>query len=338
MRPAQSTHFQNYHFSTNHAKNDNYSTNNMQHNFLSNHQNPNNFETTSKNHHPTGDNSKPLNSQHQNGGDEPNSNDFDHPVYKRISLANGMINRMKREKLLEVLDSVGLSKSGSKEILQKRLKTYCKKQHLLESNVQEEPKKVFHIDYYVVIDVEATCEEVNPPGYQHEIIELPAILIKTSTWEIVSEFSAFCRPVINPNLTDFCRNLTTIKQIQVDASPLFADVFKKFDEWLKTQVKPTETFAMATDGPWDIDRFIKMQCQQSGLQIPHYFHRWVNVRKHFQNFYKLHNVSVEVMLQHLGMEFVGTPHRGIDDSRNISRILKQLHLDGADLFINESFR
>ena len=44
------------------------------------------------------------------------------------------------------------------------------------------------------------------------------------------------------------------------------------------------------------------------------------------------------MLQHLGMDFEGTPHRGIDDARNLARILKQLHLDGADLFINEFFR
>ena len=34
-----------------------------------------------------------------------------------------------------------------------------------------------NVDYFVVIDFEATCEERNPPGYPHEIIEFPAVLV-----------------------------------------------------------------------------------------------------------------------------------------------------------------
>lgn len=90
--------------------------------------------------------------------------------------------------------------------------------------------------------------------------------------------------------------------------------------------------------PWDIDRFLKQQCKRLNIQIPHYFHRWVNVRKHFYNYYKIKQVNVELMLQHLGMEFEGRPHCGIDDSRNIARILIQLKKDGADMCINETFR
>ena len=90
--------------------------------------------------------------------------------------------------------------------------------------------------------------------------------------------------------------------------------------------------------PWDCDRFLRQQCTHLQLEIPHYFHRWVNVRKHFTNFYKIHNANVELMLQHLGLTFQGRPHSGIDDSRNIARILIELKKDGAEVCINESFR
>ena len=43
------------------------------------------------------------------------------------------------------------------------------------------------------------------------------------------------------------------------------------------------------------------------------------------------------MLGVLGMDFVGRPHSGIDDARNIARIAIQLLNDGCDLIINETF-
>lgn len=263
--------------------------------------------------------------------------EFSHPVYKKISAANGRINRMDFNQLKDALSYLKLSTKGSKDILSKRLKAHVKKQHLSENNVNK-ISETSYVDYYIVIDFEATCQEVNPEGFYHEIIEFPAILLKAATLEIVSEFHCYCRPTKNPILTDFCKNLTGISQAQVDSSPTFETVLRRFDEWLNKQVTPKEKFCIATDGPWDLNKFLQQQCKNLKIEIPFYFHRWVNVRKHFYNFYKVHQVNVELMLHHLGMEFEGRPHSGIDDARNIARILIQLKKDGADMFINESLR
>ena len=40
-----------------------------------------------------------------------------------------------------------------------------------------ERNDIKNVDYFIVIDFEATCEEKNPPGYPHEIIEFPAVLV-----------------------------------------------------------------------------------------------------------------------------------------------------------------
>ena len=84
---------------------------------------------------------------------------------------------------------------------------YTKKQHLKESNVNKKDNKnkntdttprttslmatKKYTDFYIVIDFEATCEEPNPPGYFHEIIEFPAVLVDAQTLEIVCVISLF---------------------------------------------------------------------------------------------------------------------------------------------------
>ena len=42
------------------------------------------------------------------------------------------------------------------------------------------------LKYLLVIDFEATCENVNPADYIHEIIEFPAHLLDLSSLKIVS--------------------------------------------------------------------------------------------------------------------------------------------------------
>lgn len=70
-----------------------------------------------------------------------------------------------------------------------------------------------YYDYLCIIDFEATCEIANPSGFQHEIIEFPAVLLNTKTLQIVHEFHKYCRPLWNPILSDFCKELTGITQV-----------------------------------------------------------------------------------------------------------------------------
>ena len=89
--------------------------------------------------------------------------------------------------------------------------------------------------------------------------------------------------------------------------------------------------------PWDIGRFLSNQCKISKITLPHYFNTWSNIRKHFRNYYKINNQNLEGMLDILGLTFIGRPHSGIDDARNIARIAIHLLNDGCDLSINETF-
>ena len=73
---------------------------------------------------------------------------------------------------------------GIKEVLKKRLKAYYKKKMLGKSKVGDRPVVQDH-EYLLVIDFEATCEQVNGPEYLHEIIEFPIVLVDTKHNKVV---------------------------------------------------------------------------------------------------------------------------------------------------------
>jgi inhibitor of KinA sporulation pathway (predicted exonuclease) len=65
-------------------------------------------------------------------------------------------------------------------------------------------------EFLLIIDFEATCSNDNTiKREQMEIIEFAAILTDKINLKIIKEFSEFIRPEINPQLTDFCTELTT---------------------------------------------------------------------------------------------------------------------------------
>lgn len=68
--------------------------------------------------------------------------------------------------------------------------------------------------YFVVIDFEATCDKEKNPHPQ-EIIEFPSVIVSSVTGQLEACFQTYVRPTCNQILTDFCKDLTGIQQIQV---------------------------------------------------------------------------------------------------------------------------
>lgn len=261
------------------------------------------------------------------------SSPFSDAVYSELSRINGQINRMNKQTLIQKMRNLHLSTEGSTDVLKKRLKNYYKKRKLATINVTTSNK--LH-PYYVIVDFEATCEEVNPPDYPHEIIEFPAVLVNSEKQEIEDCFQAYCKPTVKSTLSKFCTELTGITQDQVDNAETFPEVLSHFEAWLlKHELGTKYKYAIVTDGPWDMGRFLYGQCQLSGIPYPSFGKKWINIRKTFSNFYKSKRYCLKMMIEHLEIGFEGRPHCGIDDARNIARVLIHLIADGANVHINE---
>lgn len=139
--------------------------------------------------------------------DQEENETFADKVYREISILNGQINRMNISQLKNACKDLSLDCYGTKDPLKKRLKEHYKVQKLISAGLME-AKANRNADFLIIIDFEATCEERNPSGYPHEIIEFPAVLVASKEAEIIDVFHAFVKPKINPKLSEFCKALT----------------------------------------------------------------------------------------------------------------------------------
>ena len=86
--------------------------------------------------------------------------------------------------------------------------------------------------------------------------------------------------------------------------------------------------------PWDIKECLFPQCVLARVPFPAYATKWIDVRKMFSSFYQVGRNNLSSMLDGLGMEFEGRAHSGIDDTRNIAKVISQIIKDGAVLKYN----
>lgn len=176
----------------------------------------------------------------------------------------------------------------------------------------------------LVVDLEATCweDKKTPDGgpqcvEEMEIIELGCTLA-TRQGELLDTRSFLVRPSRNPVLSDFCTRLTGITQSMVDDAPTYPQAIQAMNLWLG---RPAEDFIWCSWGNYDL-RHVASQSDQSGalpimlsyphLNLKHIWRRTTGQRKR--------NGLANALAFH-DLVFVGNPHRGVDDARNIARLL-----------------
>lgn len=81
----------------------------------------------------------------------------------------------------------------------------------------------------------------------------------------------------------------------------------------------------ATDGACDL-RIFMSDCEVKLYHhhFPPLFYRFLDVKECFATKVKSRQMKLSLMLQQLGMKFEGSPHCGLDDARNIARVLGEL--------------
>jgi len=182
----------------------------------------------------------------------------------------------------------------------------------------------------LIIDFEATCwgpKDCKPrplPGcsYTGEIIEFGVVLYCPETRKVLREFQVFVRPIFHPRLTAFCRELTHISQTHVDRAETFPRVLEQFVKEFGLETGKNDLVFCS----WgDYDRYqLQDDCRKHKCDYPFLEDNHVNLKSVIPNIMGLKRKSLQRMLDHLGMQFEGTPHRGIDDARNIARIVQTI--------------
>jgi inhibitor of KinA sporulation pathway (predicted exonuclease) len=171
--------------------------------------------------------------------------------------------------------------------------------------------------YYLVIDVEATCsDDESIPRSESEIIEIGAVLVDGLTFDAIDEFQSFVRPVRHPRLTPFCIELTTIRQIEVEIARHFPDVMRELLIW----VRPYHHVLFCSWGKYDRIQF-ERDCRFHRIRYP-FGKSHLDLKSAFAKRQALrHPVGMSTALRSVRLPLRGIHHRGIDDARNIARLL-----------------
>jgi len=189
------------------------------------------------------------------------------------------------------------------------------------------------IYYICIFDFEATCFEHNEvERNKMEIIEFPSILYKINTddnsFELISEFHKYVKPTYKPILTDFCKKLTGITQEMVYKSDIIDVVYDDHIKWLNTYIKENDNFCILTCGNWDVKTILPNEIKNKQLKPHKYYNRFINIKDEFNYYYNKNAKGMIDMLKYLNIKLTGNHHSGIDDTRNITKILLHMIKDG----------
>ncbi|WOD11542.1 3'-5' exonuclease [Pseudomonas sp. NyZ704] len=184
----------------------------------------------------------------------------------------------------------------------------------------------------LVVDLEATCwESATPEGepqsiHNMEIIEIGCVL--TNRQGAVRDKRSFIvRPERQPVLSAFCTELTHITQAMVDSAQTLPNVIEEMNTWLDGT---GPDLLWCSWGNYDLNH-LTAQCTLDNadsklLNLPH-----LNLKKLWRRTTKQRKkTSLASALGFHGLTFDGQPHRGIDDARNIARLLPFLNWSLAD--------
>ena len=170
---------------------------------------------------------------------------------------------------------------------------------------------------FIIYDIEATCWKTKGEAYQkrQEIIEIGALKIDDDG-QILSTYSTFVRPVFHPTLSDFCQQLTSIHQVDVNKAEPFDQIIENFKEWTGMY---DEDYLLCSWGCFDRSIFIKnclmydleSEWAKQHISLKHQYPRIIGTGR---------EVGLKRAVVNEGFDFDGMHHRAISDAENLAKI------------------
>ena len=176
------------------------------------------------------------------------------------------------------------------------------------------------LDQILVIDLEATCWEGEPPpGEESEIIEIGVCPLDVATGDRLGQMSILVRPEWS-TMSEYCTALTTLTAEELSAGVSLAEACQMVETQFLTKKR-----LWASYGDYD-RRMLEHDCRAHGVAYP-FGHGHINVKSLLAVAHGLdRELRLDEAMAYLGFPLEGTHHRGGDDAWNIARILGHLLL------------
>ncbi|CAN8259297.1 unnamed protein product [Cochlearia groenlandica] len=198
-----------------------------------------------------------------------------------------------------------------------------------------ERKNSQEFDFFLVLDLEGKVE----------ILEFPVLIVDAKTLQVVDLFHRFVRPTkmseeaINKYIKGKYGEVG-VDGVWHDTAIPFKQVVEEFEAclaehglWGKETNGALNDAAFVTCGNWDIKTKIPEQCVVANIKLPPYFMEWINLKDVYLNFYGREARGMVSMMRQCGIRLMGSHHLGIDDTKNITRVVQRMLSEGAILKI-----
>lgn len=175
------------------------------------------------------------------------------------------------------------------------------------------------LDMMLVVDLESTCWEKNPPeGQVSEIIEVGLATLDLKELKLVEKRSILVKPLTS-TVSSFCEELTTITQSMLDEEGV---TLAEACRILKKEYRSKDRL-WASWGDYDRRQF-ERDCKAKGIGYP-FGPTHLNAKSMYALLSGLTNeVGMARALEDLGIELEGTHHRGHDDAWNIAKVVTHI--------------
>lgn len=150
-----------------------------------------------------------------------------------------------------------------------------------------------------------------------ELLQIGALRVQKDTFTIIDTFQTFCRPVRNPQLSEYIMMLTGIAQSTVDKAETFQPVIRQFEQW----VGDRELFSFGDD--YDIFR---LNAEYSNIQLN------IPARQSHNLKLSMKEAGFPTDLYHSGILCTyydktpeGKDHNALADAQNVLITLREMH-------------
>jgi GrpB-like predicted nucleotidyltransferase (UPF0157 family)/inhibitor of KinA sporulation pathway (predicted exonuclease) len=178
----------------------------------------------------------------------------------------------------------------------------------------------------IVLDLEATCWEKGQTPERMETIEFGAVKLD-SRLKPAGDYAGLVRPKAEPQLSDFCTQLTSIQQGMVDKADPFPRALENFRRWIGPGL-----WRLASWSAYDLHQLCR-DCARNGVLMPAELERHVDLQALHA---LLRGIPVQTTAEALARENLpaaGPAHRALYDARSVaalgSKLIEELLISPA---------
>jgi len=214
-------------------------------------------------------------------------------------------------------------------------------EHVISSCPSSPSENEHCVDYLIVMDFEATCDNGLYPKItrnNQEMIEFPFVVIALLPYSeidtsdpnaryatVVHQEQHYIVPQYSTHLTPFCTELTGITdEILMTSGKSLHEVINHFDEYLEKNMSG-KRYCIITDGDWDIKQLLLRESKNKGIPLAQHFYEYFDLRREFKKCFPNFVVrGLASMVEECKLNFVGRHHSGLDDCFTIVEIVNYL--------------